>query len=68
MPSSTLTSSISVLLSLYDYAAGYVILTEAGGRFTGWEDGDDGLSSGNLLATNGVVHEELRRILLEDRG
>ena len=55
-------------LSLYDYAAGYVILTEAGGRFTGWEDGDDGLSSGNLLATNGVVHEELRKILLEDRG
>ena len=51
-------------LNLYDYAAGYVILTEAGGRFTGWEDGDDGIASGNPLATNGVIHEALRDILL----
>ena len=51
-------------LNLYDYAAGYVILTEAGGRFTGWEDGEDGVASGNPLATNGVIHEPLRDILL----
>lgn len=48
---------------LYDYAAGYVILEEAGGRFTGWAPGEDGLASGNILASNGVIHEELRRIL-----
>ena len=52
-------------LNLYDYAAGCVILTEAGGRFTGWADGEDGIASGNILATNGAIHEELRDILLE---
>ncbi len=52
-------------LNLYDYAAGCVILTEAGGRFTGWADGEDGIASGNILATNGTIHEELRDILLE---
>ena len=51
-------------LNLYDYAAGYVILTEAGGRLTGWDEGDDGLSTGNLLASNGIVHEALRKILI----
>lgn len=51
-------------LSLYDYAAGYVILTEAGGTFTGWDDGEDGLRTGNLLASNGVIHEALRSLLL----
>lgn len=51
-------------LNLYDYAAGYVILTEAGGRFTGWREDEDGLATGNLLATNGRIHEALRGILL----
>jgi len=51
-------------LNLYDYAAGYVIVTEAGGRFTGWQEGEDGLATGNLLVTNGVIHEQLRDILL----
>ena len=50
-------------INLYDYGAGYVILTEAGGRFTGWLDGEDGLLSGNPLASNGTIHEELRDIV-----
>ena len=50
-------------INLYDYGAGYVILTEAGGRFTGWAKGEDGLASGNPLATNGVLHEEIQRIV-----
>ena len=50
-------------LNVYDYAAGYVILTEAGGRFTGWDDGEDGLMTGNLIATNGLLHGELARLL-----
>ena len=50
-------------LGLYDYAAGYVILAEAGGRFTGWHYGEDGLATGNLLASNGPLHDELRAIL-----
>ena len=50
-------------INLYDYGAGYVILTEAGGRFTGWADGEDGLASGNPLATNGVIHREIMDIV-----
>ena len=50
-------------INLYDYGAGYVILTEAGGRFTGWLEGEDGLLSGNPLATNGRIHEALRAII-----
>ena len=55
-------------LSLYDYAAGYVVLREAGGTFTGWDDGEDGLKTGNLVATNGVIHEALRDLLLGRQG
>ena len=51
-------------LNIYDYAAGYVVLTEAGGRFTGWEPDENGLASGNPLASNGVIHEQIREILL----
>ena len=50
-------------LQIYDLAAGYVILTEAGGRFTGWDEGDDGASTGNVLATNGLLHAAIRDIL-----
>lgn len=50
-------------LHLYDYAAAYVILNEAGGRFTGWAEGEDGLATGNVLATNGALHETLRAIV-----
>jgi len=50
-------------INLYDYGAGYVILTEAGGRFTGWEDGEDGLASGNPLASNGVIHREIQALI-----
>ncbi len=50
-------------LNLYDYAAGCVILTEAGGTISGWEDGEDGLATGNLVATNGILHEQIRDLL-----
>ena len=50
-------------INLYDYGAGYVILTEAGGTFTGWLDGEDGLASGNPLATNGKIYDEIRELI-----
>lgn len=50
-------------LCQYDFAASVVILTEAGGRVSGWDDGEDGLVTGNLLATNGVIHDALMGIL-----
>lgn len=51
-------------LHIYDVAAGAVILGEAGGRLSGWRAGENGLVTGNILATNGKIHEHLRGILL----
>lgn len=51
-------------LHIYDIAAGMVILSEAGGRVEGWREGEDVRRTGNILATNGRIHEHLRQILL----
>ncbi|EWT00496.1 histidinol phosphatase [Intrasporangium oryzae NRRL B-24470] len=49
-------------LAVHDMAALVTIVQEAGGRFTGL-DGRDGCWSGNAVATNGLLHDEvLRRI------
>jgi histidinol-phosphatase len=45
-------------LSLWDMAALYPVVTEAGGRFTGL-DGVDGVHGGNAAASNGVLHDAL---------
>ena len=45
-------------LSLHDMAALVPIVVEAGGRFTGL-DGKDGCWSGNAVATNGHLHDEV---------
>jgi histidinol-phosphatase len=45
-------------LSLWDMAAPAIIVTEAGGRFTGL-DGRPGPHSGNAAASNGLLHDEL---------
>ncbi len=50
-------------LGIYDYAAGCVVLSEAGGTISGWREGDDGISTGNILGSNGKLHGPLREIL-----
>jgi histidinol-phosphatase len=45
-------------LSLWDMAANAIIVTEAGGTFTGL-DGRPGPHSGNAAASNGPLHDEL---------
>ncbi|QKW09043.1 histidinol-phosphatase [Streptomyces sp. NA04227] len=45
-------------LSLWDMAANAIVVTEAGGRFTGL-DGRPGPHSGNAAASNGILHDEL---------
>ncbi|MCP4454631.1 MAG: inositol monophosphatase [Planctomycetes bacterium] len=45
-------------LNLYDMAAGMLILREAGGRVTDFS-GDTRDMPGQLVATNGLIHEEL---------
>lgn len=53
-------------LAVHDMAALVPIVDEAGGRFTGL-DGRSGCWSGNALATNGLLHDEvLARIGLRD--
>ncbi len=45
-------------LADYDMAALVPIVTEAGGRFTGL-DGRDGCWSGDAIATNGLLHDDV---------
>jgi histidinol-phosphatase len=55
-------------LAVHDMAALVPIVEEAGGRFTGL-DGKEGCWSGNALATNGHIHDEvLARIGGPGRG
>lgn len=47
---------------VWDLAPLPVIITEAGGRFTG-TDGSDGIASGSAVASNGLVHDALLSVL-----
>ncbi|MGN6612785.1 MAG: histidinol-phosphatase [Angustibacter sp.] len=49
-------------LALHDMAALVPIVTEAGGRFTSL-DGEPGPWGGNAVATNGLLHDEVLRVL-----
>lgn len=49
-------------MSLWDLAALSVLVTEAGGRFTSLA-GVDGPHGGDALATNLLLHDEVRAVL-----
>ena len=51
-------------LSQWDTAAGAVILSEAGGRITDFQGGE-GYLRGDVVATNGLIHEEMVKIVGE---
>jgi myo-inositol-1(or 4)-monophosphatase len=46
-------------LKPWDLAAGVVLVTEAGGRVSGYDGGAVDLRSGRLVASNGAIHDEL---------
>ena len=46
------------VLELYDVAGVSLVVTEAGGRFTGL-DGVDGPDRGSVVSTNGLLHESV---------
>lgn len=48
-------------------AAGVVIVEEAGGRVTAYDQSAFDLNSGRILATNGLIHAELSQALLQVR-
>ncbi|MCA8966393.1 MAG: inositol monophosphatase [Planctomycetes bacterium] len=50
-------------LQPYDVAAGALIVREAGGRVTDLRCGDDWLFGGQVLASNGVLHDALRAVV-----
>jgi myo-inositol-1(or 4)-monophosphatase len=52
-------------LSPWDIAAGVVLLEEAGGQVTAYNQGPFDLSSGRILATNGQIHQALSAELLK---
>jgi myo-inositol-1(or 4)-monophosphatase len=51
-------------LHAWDIAAGMVIVEEAGGRVTDYALGPVDLLKGQIIASNGPIHEPLRRVIL----
>ena len=51
-------------LAPYDVAAGAALVAEAGGLVTDWGGGEQWLFGQQVVASNGLVHAELRRRLL----
>jgi myo-inositol-1(or 4)-monophosphatase len=49
----------------WDMAAGIVILREAGGKVTAYDSSPLDITSGRILATNGLIHAELSKALGE---
>ena len=50
-------------LSYWDIAAGVIILKEAGGFIEFFEDNNSNPLKRNILATNSIIHEELKELL-----
>jgi myo-inositol-1(or 4)-monophosphatase len=49
----------------WDVAAGSLIITEAGGKVTDFKGGLFGIYSGEMLASNGLIHEEMLEVIKE---
>lgn len=58
---------VDPLMNAWDAAAVEPVIREAGGRFTDWE-GRNRIDSGDGLATNGLIHEEVLRLLERPAG
>lgn len=51
-------------LAPWDIAAGLLLVTEAGGRTSGWPGGElDPLATGSIIASNSSIHDQLARTL-----
>jgi myo-inositol-1(or 4)-monophosphatase len=55
-------------LSSWDIAAGALLITEAGGRFTDLAGNDFSLRTRKICGSNGHIHDEILRVLREDAG
>jgi myo-inositol-1(or 4)-monophosphatase len=52
-------------LNPWDTSAGYLLVEEAGGRITHFDGGKFTLDSREVLATNGLIHEEMEHLFVE---
>lgn len=52
----------------WDWAAGALLVREAGGRVTTYDGGDWLPGDGDLIASNGLIHEELLRVFAKARS
>jgi myo-inositol-1(or 4)-monophosphatase len=50
-------------LQPWDMAAGSLIVAEAGGQLTSYSGGPQDIRSGEVVATNGLIHDELLAIV-----
>ena len=50
-------------LKPWDTAAGWLLVTEAGGRVTDLAGAPYALSSPNMLSSNGLIHSDMIRVL-----
>ena len=55
-------------LNAWDIAGGVLILQEAGGRITDIDGGPFVLRSGRLIASNGVLHDQMQAVIDEFAG
>ncbi|HEU4753837.1 MAG TPA: inositol monophosphatase family protein, partial [Armatimonadota bacterium] len=53
---------------IWDVAAGMLVLRQAGGQVTDFEQAPLCRTGQSLLATNGLIHEELGRVVLQAGG
>ena len=53
-------------LQPWDVCAGALILEEAGGKVSDWDNSPMPFSGDRVLATNGFIHEEMKEILEEE--
>ncbi len=52
-------------LHAWDVAAGSLIITEAGGKVTDFQGQPFNIYSGEILASNGLIHEEMLQVIRE---
>ncbi len=56
---------LELALNLYDFAAGALMVREAGGVVEGWNPGEDFLRTGNILAGSAEIVAELKPMIAE---
>lgn len=54
--------AMDAVMAIWDNAALLPVIEEAGGRFTSWR-GERRIDGGDAVATNGVLHDEVLRLL-----